>query len=115
MKNQFRGKSLIKVPEEVGFLQGDFGQEVLGEYNARVKEDYHSNKNLQVLSYINDTVTGSNPFAVALINKIIASDGLHVATQADLEKILKTQALVLQGTYEDSALAQEAKETQMAI
>ena len=38
------------------------------------------------------------------MNQIVAEQGLRVATPADLENILKTKALSLNVTYEDSAL-----------
>ncbi len=39
------------------------------------------------------------------MNKVVESAGLHVATPADLELILRAHALPLGGQYEDSALA----------
>ena len=59
---------------------------------------------LDVLSYSGNVVNGSNPFAVVLANQILRQDGLRVATQADLEKALRTQAMNLRGTYEDTGL-----------
>lgn len=89
------------------FLEGDFGRAVLEDYMGRVKADYKDNYDLKVLTYQDGLVKGSNPFAVVLVNQIIRKQGLRTATQADLERILRTNALDLKGTYgrcENSAL-----------
>jgi len=104
---EFKGKSLIEIPKNVpqaDFLRGDFGKAVLEEYKGRVSQDYDNSKGLKVLSYSDGLVKGSNPFAVVLVNQILRQEGLRTATQADLEKILGTNAFDLTGTYEDSAL-----------
>ncbi len=104
---RFKGKPLIEIPEfnpQVGFLEGDFGKAFLEEYNGRVSADYNDNSNLNVLRYDNNVVKGSNPFAVVLANQILRKEGLRVANQADLEKILRINALDLYGFYEDTAL-----------
>jgi len=36
---------------------------------------------LNVLSYSNDVVKGSNPFAVVLANQVLREEGLRTATQ----------------------------------
>jgi len=107
MENKFQGKPLIELPKEIpsaGFLVGDFGKEFLKEYNGKAKADYSNNSNLQVLNYDDKIVKGSNDFAVVLANQILRQEGLRTATQADLEKILKINALDLRGTYKDSGL-----------
>ena len=109
MKNTFKGTPLVKLPEYnplVGFLQGPFGKEVLEEYKQRVEKDYKNNEHLKALNYNKelDIVQGSNSFAVPIINQILSQEGLNVATHADLERILKTRALPLTGTYVDSAV-----------
>src|SRR3989344_6156115 len=104
IKQKFNGKPLIEVPKEyltIGFLEGDFGKEVLNEYKGRAK-DY--NKHLDILSYKYNIVQGSNPFAVVLMNKVLNEEGLKTASQSDLEKAIKLNALNLNGTYEDTAL-----------
>ena len=104
IKQKFNGKPLIEVPKEyltIGFLEGDFGKEVLNEYKGRAK-DY--NKHLDILSYKYNIVQGSNPFAVVLMNKVLNEEGLKTASQSDLEKAIKLNALSLNGTYEDTAL-----------
>jgi len=102
----FKGKPLIEIPEfipQAGFLEEDFGKAFLEEYKGRVKSDYNKNSNLNVLRYDNGVVKGSNPFAVVLANQILREEGLRIATQADLEKALKT-GWNLRGTYEDTGL-----------
>lgn len=104
---EFRGKPLIEVPAfipSINFLEGDFGKAVLKEYQGRVKTDYRDASVLGILSYDNHVVAGSNPFAVVLVNQIVASEGLRTANPADLEKALKANALHLKGQYEDTAL-----------
>jgi|SRR3989344_2923252 len=104
---EFRGKPLIEVPKTIpqaDFLQGDFGREVLEEYQGRVKADYENLRVLNVLADSSNLIVGSNPFAVVLINQVIREEGLRTATLADLERILKVGALQLKGTYEDSGL-----------
>jgi hypothetical protein len=107
MDAKFSGKPLVEIPKEIpsaGFLESDFGKEFLEEYNSKVKIDYGNHSNLKVLTYDNGIVVGSNSFAVVLANQILNQEGLRTATQADLERILKTKALQLRGTYEDSGL-----------
>src|SRR3989344_818325 len=106
-KPKFNGKPLIEIPKEyptIGILEGDFGKWALGEYKGRARADFQGNKNLDVLSYQDDKVTGSSPFAVVLMNKVLNEEGLKTASQSDLEKAIKLNALSLNGTYEDTAL-----------
>ena len=99
----------ITLPSPSGtysFLQGNFGKQFLKEYNKKVKKDYADAQTLKVLTW-NDTekvVVGSNPFAVVLINEMLASQGIHTATQADLEHIVRGNLLPLKGHYEESSL-----------
>ena len=104
---KFIGKPLIELPKSVpqaNFLEGDFGKAVLKEYSERVKSDYDSVKDLKVLSYEDNVVKGSNPFAVVLVNQIVSKEGLRTAKPSDLEQILRKNVLNLEGFYEDSAL-----------
>ena len=104
---KFQGKPLIEIPEFIptaGFLEGDFGKAVLQEYNVKAEKDYGNASALKVLNYNNNIVEGSNPFAVVLINQIIEQEGLRTATQADLENVLKVNALPLRRQYEDTGL-----------
>ena len=103
----FKGKPLIEIPEfipQAGFLEGDFGKAFFEEYNGRADADYNGNSVLNVLTYNDNVVKGSNPFAVILANQILREKGLGTATQADLERILRINALDLHGFYEDTAL-----------
>ena len=110
---QFKGKALIEIPANIpqaGFLEGDFGKAFLEEYNGRVKSDYNDSSALKVLSYDNNIVKGSNPFAVVLANQILRQEGLRTASQADLEKVISTNAFNLKGTYEDTGLVLRSME-----
>ena len=65
-----------------------------------------------ILSYEpqSKTVRGSNPFAVAHADSLLKSQGVRVATMADLERVLTTNAFDLRGTYEDTALVLRNRE-----
>ena len=91
----------IKTPT---FLVGDFGKEVLEEYKDRTKTDYNGNSSLNVLSWYDGKVVGSNPFAVVLVNQIIRAGNLRTATPADLERVLEQKSLDLGSSYNDTAL-----------
>src|SRR3989344_3223374 len=91
----------IKTPT---FLIGDFGRAVLEEYKERVRTDYHGSESLNVLSSYRDTVVGSNPFVVVLINKIIRPGKLRTATPADLERVLERGEFSFGSCYNDTAL-----------
>ena len=97
-------KKLPAFIPQVGFMEGDFGEAFLKEYNERARADYNGNSSLNVLSYRDGVVKGSNPFAVVLANQILRQEGLRTAIQADLEKALRTCALNLSGFYEDTGL-----------
>ena len=102
-----RWKHLIEIPEVIpsaSFIEGDGAIDFVKEYTALVDNDYKGNEYLKVYSVENDLVLGSNPFAVVLTQRMFRPQGIRVATQADLELAVKTGALNLQGTYEDSAL-----------
>lgn len=104
---KFEGKPLIVIPEVIpvaNYLEGDFGEAFLEEYNGRVKSEYNGNSNLQVLSFRDGIVKGSNPFAVVVANKVLSQAGIRTATPADLELALSANALNLRETYEDSAI-----------
>lgn len=110
---EFKGKSFVEIPAFIpsaNFLEGEFGKSVLKEYKERAEKDYANASALSVLSYKDGVVKGSNPFAVVLVNQIVGQEGLRVATQADLERVLKTNALPLRGKYEDTALVLRTKD-----
>jgi len=86
------------------FLEGDFGRQVLEEYNQRVSKDYQGASALNVLSFADGVVKGSNPFAFVLLNKILAQQKMRIASPADLERCLEKGELDLKRTYGDSGL-----------
>jgi hypothetical protein len=97
----------IKIPSEnisFSLLEGDYGRQVLGEYNQRVSRNYMNNSALQVLSFADNVVKGGNPYAFVLLNWILREDGKWVARPCDLEKALRENAINLRDTYGDSAL-----------
>ena len=94
---------------EIGELRGEFGKEVLAEYDGRVKSDYGNADALNVLRYSNGVVTGSNSFATILVNQIVRANGLRTATPADLEKALSVGINLSEG-YSDSALVLRSKD-----
>lgn len=107
------GKPLIEIPKyipTIGFLEGDFGKAVLEEYKERAEKDYNNASALKVLSYKDNIVKGSNPFAVALVNKIVGQERYRTATQSDLEKAIKYNSLPLRGQYEDTGLVLKTEE-----
>lgn len=93
--------NIVVVPT---FLKGEFGQTVMHEYNERVKSGYNNNSKLTIFNSSGDVVTGSNTFAVPIIEDILLETpelGLHVATLDDLARFIKSGALKLRGHYED--------------
>jgi len=91
------------------FLEGDFGRQVLEEYNQLVQSEYQNASALNVLSFANNVVKGSNPFAFSLLNKVLKNHGKWVARPVDLEKALEENAIDLKGTYGDSGLVLRSK------
>jgi len=113
--SQFKGIPIVPKDitfPEIGELRGDFGKEVLAEYNGRVKKDYGDAEALKVLRYSDNVVKGSNPFATVLVNSILPS-GLRTSTPADLERALQA-GVDLKGTYTDSALVLRSENTSNA-
>jgi len=86
------------------FLEGTDGQTILNEYNQRVSGDYQGASVLNVLSFADNVLKGSNPFAFVLLNKILTQKKMRIATPADLERALEKEAINLKGTYGDSGL-----------
>jgi len=89
---------------EYNWLEGDFGRQVLEEYNQLVQNEYQNASALQKLSFADDVVKGSNSFVFAVLNKVLRKQGKWVARPVDLEKCLKEGTLDLNGTYGDSGL-----------
>ncbi len=92
------------------FLEGTEGQTILEEYNQRVSSDYQGASALDVLSFADNVVKGSNPFAFVLLNKILAQKKMRIATPADLERALEKEEIDLKGTYGDSGLVLRSDE-----
>ena len=67
-------------------LKGDFGKQILKEYNQLVQDEYRNASALNVLSFSDDVVKGSNPFAFILLNRVLQDRGKWVARPADLER-----------------------------
>lgn len=86
------------------FLEGDFGRQVFGEYNKLVQSEYQYAYALQKLSFADDVVKGSNPFAFVLLNRVLQNHGKWVARPVDLERALEKGEIDLMGTYGDSGL-----------
>ena len=111
----FEGIPLIEIPKVIPyavFARGEFGKAVEEEFNARVQERYHNHLNLKGILFYDEkdkVLKGSSPFANVVINNldIVKGQRLYIATQADLERILrlKREDFNLEGTYEDSSLA----------
>ena len=101
---KFDGILLVEIPRDIpqtNFLVGDFGKAVLDEVNSRYKDFPVVSK---VGNYDNGIVKNSHPYFVVAVNEVIRPEGFHVATQADLKRILRLNILPLRGQYEDSAL-----------
>lgn len=99
---------LIEIPEfipQAGFLGGDDGKEIDREIGGKYEQSA-----LQKDSYKGGVIKGSNPFYVVAVNELLRQNGLRTATPADLERVLKTNALYLRGHYEDSALVLRSAE-----
>ena len=75
------------------FLEGDFGRQVLEEYNQLVQGEYQNASALQKLSFADDVIKGSNPFAFVLLNRVLQNHGKWVARPVDLERALKKEAI----------------------
>jgi hypothetical protein len=110
---KFEGRSLVEIPKSIptaNILGGDFGKAVLQEYKQVAETKYKGADALDVLSYQDGVIKGSNPFAVVLVNQIVGQEGLRTATPADLEKAIRLNkvnqelGLNLRGTYEDTGL-----------
>ena len=86
------------------FLEGDFGKQILDEYTQLVKNEYQNVSDLQKLSFENNVVEGSNPFAFVLLNKVLQNHGKWIARPTDLERALEEKSINLKGTYGDSGL-----------
>ncbi len=91
------------------FLEGSFGRQVLEEYNQLIQREYQNVSTLQKLSFVDDVVKESNPFAFVLLNKVLQNHGRWVARPIDLEKALEKGVINLRETYGDSGLVLRGK------
>ena len=95
-------KPLIKIPKvipQIGFLGGEQGEEI----DVSIKTDYKDFSVMQIGNYFGGIVRGSNSFYVVGVQSKL-SVGVRVANQADLETAIRTDALDLSRTYEDTGL-----------
>ncbi len=90
------------------FLSGEFGKQI----HEKIIEKYQGVEAITKIPFKDSLVKGSNPFYVVAVNDELRSQNLDVrtATQADLEKILKTNALNLRDIYEDTGLVLRSEE-----
>jgi len=88
-----------KIIPLIGFLGGEAGKEIA----KSIRMDYKDIPALQIGKYSNGVVMGSNPFWVSAVQDKLPS-GIRVASQADLEKAMRVNALDFNGTYEDTGL-----------
>ena len=102
MKTKTSSKSFDFFPSpKYALMQGADAQAFLEEFNARAEELYgDAGEKVKVLNYNGNTLTGSNPFAVVHVNRVMRPQGILTATPADLEAFRSN----LRGTYKDSAL-----------
>jgi len=83
------------------FLRRALGEEI----NKKIQNKYGKFEPINKIIYNPKTrlIEGSNPFYVVAVQEFLP-EGIRVATQADLEKILKNNLLPLKNHYEDSGL-----------
>ena len=93
----------VETKQKAILLCGCFGKDIYEQFLIKAKYDYKNNKNLS-LKYDRDVIKGSNVFDVVLVNQLIEEDFLNVAKQRDLEKILKTKSLNIEGYYLNSSI-----------
>ncbi len=100
------------------FLVGDFGKEILKEYEERTELDYKNNKNLKCLLYKDlpeawrkvltvqplGSVTGSNIFSAVLLNNIVNREGLRIARPSDVQRFLRETVHGYHEDYGDTAI-----------
>ena len=98
--------SIPDVNAQYSFLGKDLGKQV----NERIHQRYSAIEAITKITYNpqSQLVEGSNPFYVIAVNEVLREIypdlKVRTANQADLERILKLNALPLRNQYEDSAL-----------
>ena len=89
---------------EYSFLGQDWGKQV----HEIIQNKYKRIEQITKVIYDDalNIVRGSTPFYAVAVNEVLRENemGIRTATQADLERILKTNALELKGNWEDSSL-----------
>ena len=98
-----KGIPLIEIPldiPQVGFLGGREGQEI----NKEIQSKYKAHGALQVASYDDGIMKGSNPFYVVAVNEIIKPQGFRTVSPIDIQEIVNKKVLNLNRCYEDLAL-----------
>ena len=100
---------LPQVPNftQAQFLEGEFGKQI----NDKIQAKYRGIEAINQVVYDDNgkIITGSTPFYVVAVQEFLP-ENLRVATQTDLEKIIKTNAPNLSRIYEDSALVLRTKQ-----
>lgn len=95
-------RPLVAIPKkspQIGFFGGEQGKEI----DNSIKRDYKDFSVMQVGTYSNEIINGSNPFYVVGVQSKLPC-GVRVSTQSDLENAIRIGALDLSGTYEDTGL-----------
>ena len=86
------------------FLGDEFGKQI----NEKVQAKYGIYEAISKIQYDDNEkiIKGSTPFYVVAVNEIFQEQfpQFRTATQAELERILKTNTLKLEGHYEDTGL-----------
>ncbi len=87
------------------FLDNAWGKDI----HDKVMRRWGTYEVIKKVTYVGgneNIVKGSNPFYVVAVNTVLQDAGgrLQVATQADLETILKNNSLTLKDRYEDTGL-----------
>lgn len=92
----FKGNPLVYLPERfptIGFLEGEYGKSFLEKYNQVVETTYNDADVLKVLSFNDNVVTGVNPFAGVVADRITREEGLRTATLAELQEALRVNRI----------------------
>jgi hypothetical protein len=100
MVADFNGIRISKNIPSYNFLGGDFGKEIIDEYNSIVKQDYKNNPELRFLYFREDDkqARGSNSYSTVLINKILSKQELRTAIPLDIQNIINDNENFLRST-----------------
>lgn len=102
--SKFKGKYLEDElgTIEVNFPEDEFKDYLFTEFKSTLKTKYNESAFLNHLTNEEDHLEGSTPQSVILVNELIRPLGLRTATLSDLERIIKSKTLKLEGFYFDS-------------